>query len=60
MIDPTKRVADAAHAWRIVYRVDADAIVILDVFAKTTRQTPRRIIESCRERCGRYDAENKE
>ena len=54
------RVSDAAHAWRVVYRVDADAIVILDVFAKTSRQTPRHIIESCRERCVRYDAENKE
>ena len=52
------RVTDAAHSWRVVYRVDADAIVILNVFAKTTPQTPRRVIEACRERCRRYDAES--
>jgi phage-related protein len=50
------RVADASHAWRIIYRIDDDAIVILDVFPKTTRQTPARVIEACRARCRHYDA----
>ena len=50
------RVADASHAWRIVYRIDDDAILILDVFAKTTRQTPQHVVEACRARCRRYDA----
>ena len=27
--------------WRIVYAVDADAVVLLDVFAKKTNKTPR-------------------
>src|SRR5438876_631738 len=36
------RVPDKGQNWRIVYRIDADAIVILEVFAKTTRQTPQR------------------
>ena len=49
------RVRDARHDWRIVYRVDPDAIVILDVFAKTTRRTPDRVIEDCRRRLKIYD-----
>src|SRR5256885_615761 len=31
--------------WRIVYRIDQDAIVIGDVFAKKSRQTPKRVID---------------
>jgi phage-related protein len=50
------RIQDATRTWRIVYHVDADAIVILDVFAKTTRQTPRAVIETCRARLRRYAA----
>lgn len=39
------RVTDKGHEWRIVYRADKDAIVIGDVFAKTSRTTPRGVIE---------------
>jgi phage-related protein len=53
------RVRDAGQNWRIVYRIDADAIVIAEVFAKTTSQTPKRIIESCRARLGAYDRESR-
>jgi len=35
--------------------VDADAIVILDVFLKKTQQTPRSIIETCKRRLREYD-----
>lgn len=41
--------------WRIVYRLDADAVVILDVFNKT-RQTPRSVIDTCKQRPRDYDA----
>ncbi|HET9982019.1 MAG TPA: type II toxin-antitoxin system RelE/ParE family toxin [Longimicrobiales bacterium] len=50
------RIQDEAQTWRIVYRADADAIVILEVFSKKTQQTPRAVIESSRERLRRYDA----
>jgi|SRR5207245_1927666 len=33
------RIKDARIDWRIVYRVDADAVVIADIFAKATPQT---------------------
>ena len=49
------RVPDEDQTWRIVYRTDSDAILILDVFAKKTAQTPRRVIESCRRRLTIYD-----
>src|SRR5256886_1468024 len=35
------RVPDKGQDWRTVYRIDADAIVILEVFRKTTRQTSK-------------------
>jgi phage-related protein len=49
------RVRDEQHSWRIMYRLDPDAIVILEVFAKTTRQTPTKVVEDCKRRLTRYD-----
>lgn len=49
------RIGDEHKTWRIVYRVDPDAVVIGDVFQKTTQQTPPRIIAECRRRLKRYD-----
>jgi len=49
------RVRDGRHNWRIVYRIDPDAIVILEVFAKSSRQTPDRVIQDCRRRLRMYD-----
>ena len=49
------RVTDRNDAWRIIYRVDADAIIIVEVFSKKTQRTPARLIERCKTRLGRYD-----
>lgn len=49
------RVRDENRNWRIVYRLDDHAIVIADVFAKTTRQTPKHVLQSCARRLRRYD-----
>ena len=49
------RIKDEEHHWRIVYRIDADAVVIADVFAKTTRQTPKQVIDNCKKRLKVYD-----
>ena len=51
------RVPDAAAAWRIVYRVDPDAIVIAHVFAKQSKATPVHGIEQCKKRLRAYDRE---
>ena len=49
------RIVDAAVTWRIVYRVDTDAIVIGEVFAKKTPATPRAVLEACKRRFREYD-----
>jgi phage-related protein len=41
--------------WRIVYRIDQDAIVILEVFSKKTARTPKRIVDVCQKRLKEYD-----
>ena len=50
------RVNEENKAWRLVYRIDPDAIVILDVFEKRTKRTPQLVIEICRRRLRRYEA----
>ena len=49
------RVPDERVTWRIIYRVDVDAIVIADVFAKKTAQAPQTVREACRKRLKEYD-----
>jgi phage-related protein len=49
------RVRDENQTWRILVRVDADAVVIAEVSSKKTRATPSKVIEVCRERLRRYD-----
>ena len=39
----------------IVYRIDHDAIVILEVFEKKTQKTPRDVIENYKRRIRLYD-----
>jgi phage-related protein len=50
------RVNDLNKTWRLIYRVAADAIVILEVFEKKTNATPRNVIETCRRRLMLYQA----
>jgi phage-related protein len=50
------RVEDANVTWRVMYRIDDDAIVVLDVFQKKTRATPKSVIESCQKRLRAYDS----
>jgi phage-related protein len=49
------RVRDAEADWRIVYRTDSDAIVILAVFSKKTRTTPQAVIDASIRRLTEYD-----
>lgn len=49
------RVRDAEHNWRIVYRADVDAILILEVYAKKTRKIPGDVIKRCQGRLRRYE-----
>jgi len=49
------RIPDEDQTWRIVYRTDPDAIVILEVFSKKSAQTPKQVIAVCRQRQKQYD-----
>ena len=51
------RINDERSTWRIVYRADEDAIVILEVFSKKTQQTPKTVIDACKRRLKEYDSE---
>lgn len=53
------RIQDSDQVWRILYRVDRDAIVILEVFRKKTPSTPKQVIEICRRRLREYDQSKK-
>ena len=54
------RIVDETSTWRIVYRVDADAIVIAEVTKKKTRQTPIGLIQTCKRRLARYDRDHED
>ena len=54
------RIVDADATWRIMYHIAAEAIVILDVFGKTTRTTPKRRLDEARRRLAAYSAALKE
>jgi phage-related protein len=49
------RIPDAGVTWRIIYRVDDDAIVIAEVFPKKQQATPARVIRVSKDRFRRYD-----
>ena len=51
------RVNDENKTWRILYRIDPDAIVICAVFEKKTPRTPKSVIDVCQQRLRRYDAD---
>lgn len=51
------RINDENSNWRIIYRIDDDAIVILEVFNKKTQQTPKKVIDVCKKRIRDYDNE---
>ena len=54
------RIPDEAATWRLMYRLDEDAVVIVDVFSKKTPRIPVHVIKSCRDRLRRYDAVSSE
>jgi phage-related protein len=51
------RIRDVGQNWRLIYRIDEDAILILEVFNKTTRATPISVIENCKKRLKLYDTD---
>jgi len=52
---PELRVIDIDKTWRTIYRLDPDAVIILDVFSKKTRATPQSVINRSRIGLWKYD-----
>ena len=48
------RVVDRDKTWRVVHALEDDAVVILEVFAKKSAKTPKRVVEACRRRLRLY------
>ena len=45
--------------WRIIYSIGTLAIAILDVFAKSTRETPDDVIRNCKRRLAAFKTKDK-
>lgn len=49
------RINDENSTWRIVYRLDEDAVIIGEVFSKKTQTTPKQVVATCKTRYKTYD-----
>lgn len=49
------RIEDQTQTWRIIYRIDPDAIIITEVFSKKTKKTPPEVITMSQKRLKAYD-----
>ncbi|HVT16569.1 MAG TPA: type II toxin-antitoxin system RelE/ParE family toxin [Thermoanaerobaculia bacterium] len=54
------RVRAENTTWRTTYFIDADAVVVLEVFAKKTNRTPQAVIDVCKQRLRSYHAARRE
>ena len=54
------RIDDGGITWRIIYHLDTDAVVILDVFQKKTRATPKQVLDVTRKRLRAYQKASRE
>jgi phage-related protein len=48
------RIIDRNAAWRIVYHVTSDAIIILEVFSKKSRTLPKQVLATAKRRLRTY------
>jgi phage-related protein len=54
------RIQDRDVTWRMICRVDLDAVIVAEVFSKKTRSTPQQVIDVCKRRLRQYDGAAKE
>jgi phage-related protein len=51
------RVNDTGQTWRVIYRTDADAVLVLALFSKKTSKTPKHVIDRAINLLHEYDAD---
>lgn len=49
------RLRDSAIDWRVLYRVDSDTILVIEIFQKKTQRTPKNVIKLCQTRLAAFD-----
>lgn len=49
------RINDENKTWRIFYRIDDDAIIVIHWVDKKTNKTPQNVIELCKKRLAAYE-----
>jgi phage-related protein len=52
------RIRDTDSTWRVIYRIDPEVILVLEVFQKKTQQTPKPVIDVCKKRLSKYDSDS--
>jgi phage-related protein len=50
------RIPDNTKSWRIFYHMASDAVVILEVIEKQSRQTPLPVVRTCQQRLKLYQS----
>ena len=50
------RINDKNVIWCVIYRIDPNAVIILHVFDKKTKKTPKQVIDLCKKRQKEYDS----
>lgn len=53
------RIKDKDKWYRIIYRIDSDAIVLLHIFEKKSNKISKSILKICRQRMKQYDDDSK-
>lgn len=53
------RIQEENRTWRVIYRVDPDAVIIAEVFAKASQATPKAALDVSQDRLRRYDLASK-
>lgn len=46
---------ETKRTWRVIYRIDFDAIVIVHWFDKKSREIPEHVVDLCQKRLERYE-----
>jgi phage-related protein len=49
------RIKDSKAEWRVICRIDSDMILLIHVFSKKTKRTPKTVIDLCRQRINNFD-----
>jgi phage-related protein len=51
------RVNDADQTWRVIYRTDPDAVLVVGLFSKKTSTTPKHVIKQAKRLLREYDSD---